>query len=324
MNIDRGKESFTEEEIALVRQQLWDHKTTESLSWTDLERLIGEVAGTTLSAFANGTYNGDNQKVAWKVNRFFVADETRRAQTLVMPITPGFRQTRTARQMTAQLRWAHEGEMAAVVGDPGLGKTATFDQYCAITPNAFKATMTPATRAVGPMLAELARVSGRMVAKSANANALFQELVIRLTDIRALLIIDEVQHLSDVALDQVRAIHDRTGCGVVLGGNRTVLTRIQAGARHIELAQIYSRVSWPQTYLKPFPEDVEILCDAWDVPRGNQREFLAKVASLPGALRSLTQTLKMATLAARSTDEERTLGHLKTAWTQLSRQSLAA
>lgn len=324
MNIDRGKESFTEADIAGVRQQLWDHKTTEGLSWTDLERLIGDVAGSTLSAFAGDTYKGDNAAIAWKVNRFFVAEESRREQSLVMPVTPDFRLTRTAKLMMAQLRWAHEGEIAAIVGNPGVSKTSTFDRYCSTTPNAFKATMSPATRTVGPMLAEVARVTGRHVPRSANANTLFQELVIRLTDIRALIIIDEAQHLPDVSLDQLRALHDKTGCGLVFAGNATVLTRIQGGARQAEFAQIYSRVSWPQTYLHPLPEDVEILCDAWEVPKGKERDFLARVASLPGGLRSLTQTLKMATLAARSTEEDRTLSHLKAAWTQLSRQPLNA
>lgn len=324
MNIDRGKESFSSDEIAGLRKLLWDHKTGEGLSWTDLERLIGDVAGTTLSAFANDTYKGDNAGIAWKINRFFVAKEARDAQAMVMPVTPGFRLTKTAKAMMHQLRWAHEGEMAAIVSNPGLGKTATFDQYCGSTPNAFKATMSPATKAVGPMLAELNRVSGRIVKKSVNANAQFQELVIRLTDIRALLIVDEAQHLTDVALDQLRAIHDRTGCGIVLAGNPTVMTRIQGGARLAEFAQIYSRVSWPQTYLQPQPEDVEILCEAWGIQSPREREYLAKVASLPGGLRSLTQTVKMATLAARSTEEPRTLSHLKSAWAQLSRQPLAA
>lgn len=324
MNIDRGKDSFTDDEVARLRQQLIDHKTVEGLSWSDLARMVGDVGGSTLSAFAGGKYNGDNLEIAWKLNRFFVADEARREQALVMPETPGFRFTKTARMITAQLRWAHEGEMAAIVGAPGVGKTAAFDQYCAVTPNAFKATMSPATRAVGPMLAEVARSVGRQIKRSANANTLFQDLIGRLTDRHALLIVDEAQHLSDIALDQLRALHDRVGCGVVLAGNPLVLTRVQGGARLSEFAQLYSRVSWPQMYAAPEREDVHVLCDAWSVTGEREREFLTRVASLPGGIRSLTQTLKMATLAARATEEDRTLSHLKAAWTQLSRQPLAA
>lgn len=324
MNVDRGKESFSPDEVVGLRQQLVDYKTVEGLSWTDLSKMVGDVANSTLSAFANGTYAGDNREIAWKLNRFFVADEARREQALIMPATPGFRFTKTARMITAQLKWAHEGEMAAIVGNPGVGKTAAFDQYCAATPNAYKATLSPATRAVGPMLAEVARAVGRQIKRSANANSLFQDLIVRLADRHALLIIDEAQHASDIALDQLRALHDRIGCGIVLAGNPMVLTRVQGGVRLSEFAQLYSRVSWPQMYAAPEREDVHILCDAWSVNDDREREFLAKVASLPGGIRSLTQTLKMATLAASATAEDRTLSHLKAAWTQLSRQAVTA
>lgn len=324
MNIDRDKADYTLEDVAAVRQQFNDYKKAEEASWQDLCDRIGSAAPSTLSAFAMGKYQGDNRKLAWTINRFFVAEEARQAQALMMPITPGFRMTRTAEKITAQLRWAHQGEVVVVVGNPGLSKTSTVDRYCATTPNAFKATMSAATRAPGPMLAEIARSTGRVIKNRSNMNMVYQELVQRLDGLRALLVIDEAQHLSDAALDQVRALHDRTGCGLALVGNHTVLGRIQAGVRSPEFAQIHSRVSWPQTYLTPEPQDVEILCDAWEVPPGQQREFLAKVASLPGGVRSLTQTLKMATLAARSTEEDRCLSHLKAAWTQLSRQPVSA
>lgn len=322
MNTDRGKESFTEDEVERLRQQLVDLKTAEGLSWNDLSKKVGDVAGSTLSAFTNRTYNGDNREIAWKLNRFFIADQARREQALIMPVTPGFRFTKTARKITAQLRWAHEGEMAAIVGNPGVGKTAAFDQYCEVTPNAFKATMSPATRAVGSMMTEVARSLGRNIKRSAGISALANDIVERLSNRRALLIVDEAQHLSDTSLDQLRAFHDRTRCGIVLAGNPLVMTRVQSGARVAEFAQLYSRVSWPQTYLAPEREDVMILCDAWGVSDVQEREYLAKIASLPGGIRSLTQVMKMATLAAQATDEPRTRSHLRDAYRQLSRQSV--
>lgn len=325
MNIDRGKESFTDDEIAAVRQQLKDYKAANSLSWKDLEKLIGEQSSATLSAFVNATYNGDNKNVAWKVNRFFLAEEARAQQAIVMPVVPGFRMTRTAQMMTAQLRWAHEGEISAIVGNPGLSKTATIDQYTGTNPNVFKVTANPAVRSVAPVLGEICKAAGRHVKLWRTPHVLYQDLTARLAGLRALIIVDEAQHLRDDALDQLRAIHDQTGCGLVLAGNAAVLGRIQQGGRLVEFAQINSRVSWPQTYLHPLPEDIAMLLEAWDVENPREREFLGKVAMMPGALRSMTQVLKMATLDARGTEEERTLSHLKSAWTQLQRaQSIAA
>ncbi len=316
MNIDRGKESYTEADIETVRKRLVEHKTFESLSWPVLARAIGDVADSTLSAFAGGKYGGDNQLVAWKVNRYFLAEESRRDDALKAVVVPDFRMTRTARTIMGQLRWAHGGEMAAIVGNPGMSKTSTFRHYCHATPNAFIATMNPTTRAVQPMLQEILRACGG-TGKAAVAATLFAILCERLKGARALIIVDEAQHLTDVALDQLRAIHDRLECGVVLAGNATVLTRVQGGARQADFAQLSSRVSWSQTYLKPHPEDVAILLEAWEVTNGREREFLAKVADQPGALRLMTQVLKMATLAARAEDDDRTLSHLRAALAQL-------
>ena len=316
MNIDRGKESYSPEEVEEVRARLVAHKADDSLSWPELARRIGDVADSTLSAFSTGKYQGDNQLVAWKVNRYFLAEEARREEALNAPVVPGFCMTRTSRQMMAQLRWAHGGEMVAIVGNPGLSKTSTFRHYCHATPNAFIATMNPATRAVQPMLQEVLRASGGS-GKSAVAATLFSILTDRLKDVRALIVVDEAQHLTDVALDQLRAVHDRLGCGIVLAGNATVLTRVQGAARQAEFAQLSSRVSWSETYLKPHAEDVSILLEAWQVKHPREREFLSKVADQPGALRLMTQVLKMATLQARGEGEERSLSYLRDALQQL-------
>jgi DNA transposition AAA+ family ATPase len=323
MNIDRGKESYTEADIEAVRRRLVEHKAYESLSWPELARRIGGVGDSTLSGFSTGNYRGDNAEIAWKVNRYFLAEEARREEALLAPVVPDFRMTRTARTMMGQLRWAHGGEMVAIVGNPGMSKTSTFRHYCRVTPNAFIATMNPATRAVQPMLQEVLRSSGAP-GKAAVSSTLFAILCERLKGARALIIVDEAQHLTDVALDQLRAIHDRLDCGIVLAGNATVLTRVQGAARQADFAQLSSRVSWSETYLKPHPEDVAILLEAWGVGHELEREFLAKVAAQPGALRLMTQVLKMATLAARAEDEARTLSHLRDALKQLQqRPSLA-
>ncbi len=324
MNIDRDKAEYTLEDVDNVRRQFNDYRDAQRASWQDLCDRLGTSAPSTLSAFSTGKYQGDNRKLAWTINRFFVAEEARQAQALLMPVTPGFRMTRTAEKITAQLRWAHQGEVVVVAGNPGLSKTMTVERYCATTPNAFHATMSKVTNAIGPMLAEVARSTGRQIKNRSNMNLVYQELVARLDGLRALLVVDEAQHLSDAALDQLRAIHDRTGCGLALVGNPTVRDRIQTGVRQAEFAQVHSRVSWSQTYLTPDPQDVEILCDAWEVPPGQERAYLARIATLPGGVRNVTQTLKMATLAARRTEEDVCLSHLKAVWTQRSELSLAA
>jgi DNA transposition AAA+ family ATPase len=314
MNIDRGKESFTEEEIDALRQSLAELKAERSLSWPDLARMIGDVGSSTLGLWTSGTYTGDNAGVAYKVNRFFLSEEARRQEAVEKVETPAFRFTKTAREMTAQLRWAHSGEMALIVGSAGLGKTATFKQYTASTPNAFLATMSRATRSVTPMLRQVAKACGA-TGKVGTPSALVDIIEARLSGLRACVVIDEAQHLADDSLDQLRAFHDSLGCGLVLAGNPTVMTRVAGGSgRSAEFAQMHSRVSWAQAYERPHPEDVEVLCDAWAVSGPRERAFLQKVAQLPGHLRTVTNLLKMATVLAQITDEPRTLSHLQDAW----------
>lgn len=326
MNIDRGKESFTEDDIAALRQTLQELKAERSLSWPDLSRQIGEVGSSTLSLWSSGSYAGDNAAVAYKVNRFFLAEEARRQSAIQKVEVPAFRFTKTARSITGQLRWAHSGEMALIVGSAGLGKTATFKQYCASTPNAFLATMSRASKSVTPMLREVARSCGA-TGKAGTPSQMLQIIEARLHDLRALMIIDESQHLADDSLDQLRAIHDRLGCGLVLAGNPTVMTRVAGGAgRSAEFAQLHSRVSWAQGYSRPEPEDVEVICDAWGVVSKAEREFLHKVAALPGHIRTITNLLKMATVLSQVGDEPRTLSHLQEAWShrgQLQRVTLS-
>ena len=81
--------------------------------------------------------------------------------------------------------------------------------------------------------------------------------------------------------------------------------RMDHDGKAVTFAQFQSRVSWPQTYLHPLPEDIAMMLDAWEVENARERAFLGKVAMLPGALRNLTQVLKMATLDSRSTEEDR-------------------
>lgn len=53
----------------------------------------------------------------------------------------------------------------------------------------------------------------------------------RLKGTQGLLIVDEAQHLSAGAIDQLRAVHDRAEVGLALLGNEEVWSRIDGGGR---------------------------------------------------------------------------------------------
>lgn len=316
MNIDRGKESFTTEEVDELRERLRAWKDAAEIGWEPTADKVGDVGGSTLSAWCSGKYAGDMKGVAWKVNRFFLAEQARMELELTAPIVPGFRMTPTARKITAQLQWARRGKMVVATGHPGVGKTAAFEQFVADTPNAFLVTMSPATRSPTSMMIAILKAAGSTSAYGGRAMNLLQAIIDRLNGMNAVMIIDEAQHLDDDAIEQLRAIHDVLKCGLCIAGNPEVMKRVQRGARTAAFAQLSSRVSWPAHYERPTDGDLEVILAAWEVTKDSEKAFLKGVSSQGGGLRSVTQCLEMATLDSRSTDEERTLGHLRAAWQQ--------
>jgi len=171
------------------------------------------------------------------------------------------------------------------------------------------------------MLVEVLRALGVTTRGGGSLQTLVHILCDRLDGVRALVVLDEAQHLTNTALEMIRAIHDRVGLGIVLAGNPTVLTRIQGGAHQADFAQISSRVSLPHFYDRPDPDDIAILCTAWGIKHPRERQFLAAIAAKPGHIRSFTMTLELATFIARQQGEDRSFEHIERAWKQQSRQA---
>lgn len=328
MNLDRGQTHFQPDEIDALRERLRLFKEANGYSWGRLGQLTGVASGT-LSGWVPGTYNNgkihETHDIATKVHRFFMKEESQRALDPVAAIVPPFQMTRTARRIHGMLTFAQRGKMVVAVGDPGMGKTAALDQYHATGSNVWKATMSPSTASLNACLLQLMRSLGasRLGGASEALSVMIREKV---ANRQGLFLIDEAQHLSERALEEIRAIHDDTGVGIAFVGNREVLTRIEGAARTAAFAQLFSRVSIRHIFTKPEPADIELLLNAWAVTAAAEREFLTKVAMKAGggAIRSLTHTLELATLLAQQSEEARVLDHIEGAWQQLSSRPLAA
>lgn len=314
MNVSRSKETFTEDEMQELRDRLKAYKDEHGQTWEELGTAVG-VNKTTLSLFAINKYGADNRELAWKVFRFFMAAETAQQMALQAPDVPGFIRTPTSEAMTRQLTWANRGRLVVITGNPGVGKTATFRQYQENTPNAVLVTCDKTTTGVTSLLLAMLTASGSTSRYGGRAYVLKMHLLDRLRAIKPLIIVDEAQHLDDDAVEMLRSIYDELECGMALAGNQEVMRRIQRGARTPAFAQVHSRVSWPQHYASSSVADINLVLAAWEVTRPDEMEFMRVVAQ-SGNLRSVTQTLEMATLAARASDEPRVLGHLKATYEQ--------
>ncbi|MDP1967153.1 MAG: AAA family ATPase, partial [Reyranella sp.] len=245
MNIDRGQTHFTPAEIDDLRQQLADFKAANGYGWQRVAQLTGVAAGT-LSGWVPGTYNGgkihETHAITAKVQKFFLHQESQRQLDREVAIVPAYQPTKTARRIHACLTFAQRGKIAAIVGDPGVGKTAALAQYAATGTNVWQVTMSPSTASLNAALLALMRAMGarRLGGASEAISVMIRDKV---AGRGGLFLIDEAQHLSERALEEIRAIHDDTGVGVALTGNREVLTRIEGAGRTAAFAQLFSRVS---------------------------------------------------------------------------------
>ena len=324
MNVERGKTSFTLEEIEALQRRLADFKDTSGKTWSDIQSQSGIPKGT-LSVWVGGNYNGDNAAIAERVHKWFLHREAQETVDRDAPMIPSFQRTRTADRITAALNWAYRGKIVIVVGDPGAGKTAVLRQFAADAPNVTLATMSPTARKLTNALLTIMKAQGSTL-HTGTGLSLSLRIRERVSKGKSLIIIDEAQHLSSEALDELRAIHDETGCGIVLVGNREVLTRVEGVAREAAFAQLFSRISLRLVLGEPHASDVDVLLDAWCVTKAAERTYLHELAARKGGggLRTLTFVLEYATLLAQGEDEgERVLSHIKSAARDLSTRTAA-
>lgn len=269
----------------------------------------------TFNAFINGSYAGDNARVAAEVAKWLEARRNRKSIKAIVPIAPAFLQTKTAQQIVELLTWAQTlSDFGVIVGSPGTGKTCALEYYRAANPAVFVATMEPAKSSVHHLLSELAST---VKASERSAVAIADAVVRRLKDRQALLIVDEAQHLQSAAIDQLRTIHDKARCAVVLVGNESIVAKLGDPERTPQLAQLYSRIGLRLNLPRAANQDVDALLKAWSVEEKDERQFMRLVASKPGALRALTKTLIAATAMAAGNKETRTIAHMRDAWSRV-------
>ena len=151
------------------------------------------------------------------------------------------------------------------------------------------------------------------------AEAVADAVVTRLRGSRGLLAIDEAQHLPVSTLEELRYLHDESGCGLALVGSVPLWARL-SGGRHPDLAQMYSRIGRRLYLGRPAAGDVRALLGAWGLA-GNGLEAAADaVAERSGTLRELTKTITVAHLVAKGAPVQ--AAHLRAAWLDRTGESL--
>ncbi len=310
-------------DIAAARARLLAWKEEKGLSWSQVGLQLNVPTGT-ISTFGGGTYSGDNARVAAQVLRFFDAEargvEMRRGRVIE---PPAFQMTKAAKRLFNVLDYARRGKIAAAATSPGFGKTSALRQFAADVPNVWLVTMFPSTAGVQPMLTAILKVMGEREVRG-SPQMLSDRIKERVLDAHGVIALDDAQHLSPKALDELRGIHDVTGVGVALFGNAGLMETLEGGTRAVSHAQLFSRIGIRIVEVKAYPDDAVQLARAWGITDAAMRDWLGRLSQQPGGLRGVAQTIELAMFLAVSEDQDVTLPHLQDACAQLSARRLAA
>ncbi|QHB72915.1 AAA family ATPase [Stenotrophomonas sp. 364] len=257
------------------------------------------ISGATLSQFLAGSYAGNIQAVARKV-QVWLDHHQAKANGETLPAAPHWVDTPTSRRIINDLRYAQlAADLVLIVGSAGVGKTKAIARYQTLSPNVWHVEMSAATASLLRSLEEIALRVG-IKEPPIGAAALQRAIAARIGGCGGLLVIDEAQHLTVQALDQVRWFNDKCAVGVVLCGNDRVYTQMTGGNRAAHLDRLYSRVG-KKTHLKrACVGDADALIKAWGIDDSRCHACIRRVAMRPGALRALNKVLRLAATYAQA------------------------
>ncbi|MGH7108593.1 MAG: AAA family ATPase [Acetobacteraceae bacterium] len=286
----------------------------EKLTIAEAAKLAG-VGESTLAAWLSGTYAGNNERVEARVKSWLGSHEHVRRARKDLPQIP-WAETPTGESILSALDHAQTiPDVVIVTGGAGVGKTMACRRYAETRPNIWMLTAEPSLASAHALLEYLGDVTG--VAEPAPTKR-SRAIAARLQGTHGLVIVDEAQHLTTGAVDQLRAVHDRADIGLALVGNEQVWARVDGGGRKAEFAQLFSRVGMRVKANRPTARDIGTVLDAAEVGEQKQRGLLRAIAAKPGALRGMVKALRVARLLAAGAGEELSELHIQAAWTRIA------
>lgn len=279
------------------------------VTYSTIAREIG-LSPTALSQFINDNYRGDNDSVCGKLTVWL---DNRNRKTNEMPQAPDFVQTKTVRQIWTALQYAQLAQCISVIyGSPGVGKSKALQQFALERPNVWQITVSPSRSSLSECLYELALELGVGDAPR-RAGQLGRVIRRKLRGTSGLLIIDEADHLDYPVLEELRILQEETGIGLALVGNHQVYSKLTGGnSRNVDFARLFSRIAKKVAILKTKKEDVKAISEAWGLGE-KERELVARLAERPGALRTVSHTLRLAAMFATGANEALSEKHIRAA-----------
>ena len=229
---------------------------------------------------------------------------------------PAWVETPTAKRINAALNYAQAvTDIAIVYGGTGTGKTWTANHYRSNGMNVWCATMTPATSGVVPALEEVCAALG--LPRANGAAPLHRAIVTHLSGTSGLLIIDEAQHMTPAALDQIRGIHDAARVGLALLGSQAIYASLIGGESAGTLERLRSRIGKQLGLQGATQGDVEAIAFAWGISSKGSVKLLVDISGKAGGLRGVVKALRLAAMQADAVGRAVNEADLKAAWREL-------
>ncbi|MEG0304339.1 MAG: AAA family ATPase [Oscillospiraceae bacterium] len=215
------------------------------------------VSEAMISGYRKGTYKGSNKNVERKLEELFRytrEEEVQKERTAQYVITSDYVPTSVSQDIYSSIKYcAIEKGIVIIDGDAGIGKTKAAEKYVMENPTtAIYIQVRPTTSTVLGILRVLA-IALKLPEKRSKIE-LGIAIRSKLEGSNKLLIIDEAQHLSFLALEEIRTLSDpdtitgAQGVGIVLIGNSEVFDRM-SGRQEARFAQQFSRMSMHRPYL---------------------------------------------------------------------------
>lgn len=249
------------------------------------------VSKATLGQWLAGNYKGSSKRLNARAEAWLKRQSSRDDLFVFTP---------TAQSIMDALSFTQEQRTIAVIsGGPGVGKTSAIRRHhTQQSERVWVVTITPACSALVSCLEAVCDAIGAGEA-GGGARRLSKAIQRRAAGVyRPLLIIDEAQHLTAGAIEELRAIHDATELGLAFVGNETTYARMSGGGRTAQFfAQFSSRVMCRRAYAHPTATDVEVICAALGIKDKEVIALLCRVAARPGGLRVMFKALAVLSTA---------------------------
>lgn len=202
------------------------------------------------------------------------------------------------------------GDISLIYGDAGLGKTFSLKEYVRSHPDTVYVELKDCDKSTKGVCEKILACIGK---EQRGLDRLLVDSIIEfLRNSPRLIIIDEAQHLSLRALENIRAINDATETGVVLCGNPTVYDRMH-GRGQAHFAQLYSRIGIRRHIMEPSLEDIASIFEAYDLDKESVL-YLHKLALQRGGIRNCVKVLNIALQLRASEKEPLNIEHLQAAY----------